>query len=171
MSRIAVYPGSFDPITNGHLDIIERASKLFDKLIVAIAHNASKKSLFTLKERRELLEASLPKQDNIEVEVFPMLLVDFVRERKACAIVRGLRAVSDFDYEFAMYQVNAEMFPEVETVFLLASSAYSFLSSSILKELARHGRSLAKYTPAKVDYALRKKFHPIDHAHGNPNQS
>ncbi len=157
--RVAVYPGSFDPVTNGHLDIIGRSCRLFDHLIVAIAHNSSKKGLFSVKERQTLLEQTLKDMPNVEVTTFSKLLVDFVRERQACAIIRGLRAVSDFDYEYAIFQVNAEMCPEVDTVFLLAASEYSFLSSSILKELAGYGRSLENYTPAPVTKALLEKFY------------
>ena len=156
--QIAVYPGSFDPVTNGHLDIIERAQRFFDLLIVAIAHNSSKKSLFSVEERMRLLQETLKDTPNVEVKTFSMLLVDFVRQQKACAVIRGLRAVSDFDYEYAMYQANAEMCPEVDTVFLLASREYSFLSSSIIKEFARYGQQLNKYTPEVVSKALLEKF-------------
>ncbi len=158
--RIAVYPGSFDPTTNGHIDIILRAQRLFDHVIVGVAQNTSKKYLFTMEERQKLLQETLSemKIQNVEVTTFSILLVDFVRQKNACAVIRGLRAVSDFDYEYAMYQVNAEMCPETDTVFLLASSEYSFLSSTILKEIARYGKSLLKYTPPLVNQALLEKF-------------
>ena len=156
--QTAVYPGSFDPVTNGHLDIIGRARRLFDHLIVAIAHNSSKQSLFSVEERMKLLKEILKDMPNVEVKTFSMLLVDFVRQQKAGVVIRGLRAVSDFDYEYAMYQANAEMCPEVDTIFLLASREYSFLSSSIIKEFARYGQQLNKYMPEVVSEALLKKF-------------
>ena len=158
--RVAIYPGSFDPITNGHLDIIERSRQLFDKTIVAIAHNSAKSGLFSLSERQRLIETTFQesKISAVAVEFFSGLLIDFARQKKACAIIRGLRAVSDFDYEYAMFQTNSAMCPEIETVFLLAASDYSFLSSSILKEFARYGRSVADYTPAIVNEALLAKF-------------
>ena len=156
--HIAVYPGSFDPVTNGHLDIIDRSQALFDHLLVAIAHNSNKKSLFSVEERVSLLQEVLKGRANVEVKTFSTLLVDFVHQEKASTIIRGLRAVSDFDYEYAMYQANSEMYPEVDTVFLLASREYSFLSSSIIKEFARYGQQLDKYTPKAVSKALLKKF-------------
>ena len=159
--QTAIYPGSFDPVTNGHLDIIERARRLFDHLIVAIAHNSSKKCLFSVEERAKLLAEILKDMPNVEVRTFSMLLVDFVRQEKACTIIRGLRAVSDFDYEYAMYQANAEMCPEVDTIFLLASREYSFLSSGIIKEFARYGQQLNKYTPEVVSKALLKKISEV----------
>ncbi len=159
--KTAIYPGSFDPVTNGHLDVIKRAGSLFDHLIVGIAYNSNKQTLFSIEERLNLLKETLKDVPHVEVIYFSTLLVDFVRERKACAIIRGLRAMSDYDYECAMYQVNIEMCPEVETVFLLASSEYSFLSSTIVKEFARHGKSLDKYIPKQVRRALLNKFQNV----------
>ena len=156
--RIAIYPGSFDPVTKGHLDIIERAQRLCDCLLVAIAHNSSKKSLFSVEERAALLEEALKDKPKVKVKTFSTLLIDFAREQRASAIIRGLRAVSDFDYEYAMYQANIEMCPEIDTIFLLSSREYSFLSSSIIKEFARYGQRLDKYTPEPVSRALLKKF-------------
>ncbi len=156
--KIAVYPGSFDPVTNGHLDIIERVHSLFDRLVVAITDNSSKKSLFNVTERKELLKEVVKKYPKVEVTSFSGLLVDFAQHIGACAIIRGLRAVSDFDYEYAMFQMNSEMAYKVETLFLLASTKYSFLSSSILKEFASYGRSVKDYTPPQVNQALLDKY-------------
>ncbi len=161
--KIAVYPGSFDPVTYGHLDIIERACEIFDKLYIAIAVNSSKKTLFTLEERKELIELVLAEEkkeirEKVEVSIFRGLLTTFAREMKASCIVRGIRAVTDFDYEYAIYQANRELAPEIDTVFLLASKEYSFISSSIIKEVARYGRTLDKYAPRQVNQALLIKF-------------
>ena len=157
--KIAVYPGSFDPFTNGHLDIVDRACEIFDKVIVAVAVNSAKKGgLFTLEERQDLLRQVLGSREQVEVAFFDGLLVDYVDEVGAHAIIRGIRAVTDFDYEYAIYQVNRELNGRVETVFLLASKEYSYLSSTILKEVARYGRSVADYAPAVVGEALLKKF-------------
>ncbi len=172
--KIFVYPGSFDPFTNGHLDIVERALKLCDYLIIAIAVNSAKKSLFSVSERHELIEQSLYDWSNaslknakavsnkkIEVHSFEGLLVDFVKSKKAQAVVRGIRAVTDFDYEYAMYQLNNDIEPTFESVFLLASKNYSFLSSTMLKEVARYGRSVEGHAPAVVNKALLRKFEDL----------
>ncbi|MCS7204386.1 MAG: pantetheine-phosphate adenylyltransferase [Leptospiraceae bacterium] len=161
--KIGVYPGSFDPITNGHLDIIYRAIHLFDKLYIAIAVNSSKQTLFTLEERKELIEKVLQKRSDIfnnkvEVVIFKGLLTSFAKEIKATAIVRGLRAVTDFDYEYAIFQINRELASDIDTVFLLASREYSYISSSIIKEAARYGKTIDTYAPSEVNEALLKKF-------------
>lgn len=156
--KIAVYPGSFDPVTNGHLDIIDRARRMFDKLLVAVACNSAKQGLFTYDERKHLIAEVTEKWDNVSVASFEGLLVDFCREENAVAVVRGLRAVSDFDYEYAMFQMNREFNAELDTVFLLSSGEYSYLSSTIIKEFARYGRSVSPYTPGPVNAALLKKF-------------
>ena len=156
--NLYIYPGSFDPFTNGHLDIVDRASRLCDRLVVAIAVNSSKQSLFTTEERRDLILSSLKGRDKVEVTFFHGLLVDYARSRKASAIVRGIRAVTDFDYEYAMYQLNHDLEQDVETVFLLASKQYSFLSSTMIKEVARYGRSVEEQAPAVVSEALLRKF-------------
>ncbi len=137
---------------------MDRASALFDKLVVAIAVNSSKQGLFSLEERLALIQAVLAGRPGVEVTHFTGLLVDFTEKINANAIVRGIRAVTDFDYEYAIFQVNREMNPRVETVFLLASKEYSYLSSTILKEVARYGRSVSEYAPAVVGHALLQKF-------------
>lgn len=160
--KIAVYPGSFDPITNGHLDIVYRCLDIFDKIFIAIAVNSSKKTLFTLEERKELIEAVInSKQElkkKVEVVVFTNLLVNFAKQVNAKTIIRGIRAVTDFEYEYAIYQVNRELAPEIDTFFLMASREYSFISSSIIKEVARYGKILENYAPIEVNQALLKKF-------------
>lgn len=156
--KTAVYPGSFDPITNGHLDIVDRASAMFDRLIVAVAKNSAKNSLFTIEERIEMLREVLKGRPGVEVDSFSGLLVDYAREKQSTAIVRGLRAVSDFDYEYAIFHMNTELNDEVDTVFLLAGKEYSFLSSTIIKEVARYGRQVTDYTPRIVSDALLRKF-------------
>lgn len=156
--RVAVYPGSFDPFTNGHLDIVERARVLFDQVIVSIAVNSQKSSLFTLAEREQLIGEVLKDMDNVEVSSFSGLLAEYAREVGASAIVRGIRAVTDFEYEYAIYQINRELNPDVDTVFLLAGQKYSFLSSTIIKEVARYGRSVADHAPAVINEALLQKF-------------
>jgi pantetheine-phosphate adenylyltransferase, bacterial len=137
--KIAVYPGSFDPVTNGHMDIIVRSSKIFDKLIVAVAKNRNKTPLFTVEERMELLKKAVDGLQNVEVDHFEGLLVDFMRKKNAKVIVKGLRAISDFEYEFQMALMNRKLEPEVETVFMMTNYQYSFLSSSIVKEVGTLG--------------------------------
>ena len=154
--KIAVYPGSFDPITNGHLDVIERAAKLFDKVIVSIIRNPEKRSFFSLKDRFEMLKSSSFHCDNVEIDSFDGLLVDYVREKKAGAVVRGLRAVSDFDYEFQMALTNRRMAPEIETVFLMTDYRYSYLSSSFVKQIARLGGDDSSLDPGPVAKRLQK---------------
>jgi pantetheine-phosphate adenylyltransferase len=156
--RRAIYPGSFDPITNGHLDVIERASKLFDEVIVAIAHNVEKEPLFTLAERLEQLRAVIGRQANVRVGQFDGLLVDFAQEEKAHAVIRGLRAVSDFEFEFQMALMNRKLQGNVETIFLMPKEEYTYLSSRLVKEIARLGGDVTKFVPAPVASALRQKF-------------
>ncbi len=149
--RIGVYPGSFDPLTNGHLDIIHRASKLFDRLIVAVLVNASKKNaIFTMEERVALIQKCIGDLDNVEVKMFDGLLVDFVNQNQAVAIVKGLRAVSDYEYELQMAALNKHIDKNVETIFLMADIQNSFLSSSIVKELAKHGGDIRGLVPGEI---------------------
>ena len=158
MPDIAVYPGSFDPITNGHLDLIQRALKIFDHLIVAVATNASKQSLFTVEERMEMIRESLKEHPQITIDSFEGLLVNYARRQKARAVLRGLRAVTDFEYEFQLAMKNRRLEPEVETVFLMTGLRWVFLSSSILKEAAVHGGNIEGMVPEIVIQKLREKF-------------
>lgn len=158
MTRLAVYPGSFDPFTNGHLDIVKRAAGLFDRVVVAVARNSAKSSFFSVEERMDMLREVLGGMPEVEVSSFTGLLVDYCASIKARVIVRGIRAVTDFDYEYAIYQLNQELNSEVETVFLLAGKQYSFVSSTLIKEVARYGRSVENHAPACVSRALLKKF-------------
>jgi pantetheine-phosphate adenylyltransferase len=156
--RRAIYPGSFDPITNGHLDVVERAGKLFDEVIVAVAHNDEKQALFTLKERMGFLDATVGKLDNVRVAQFDGLLVEFAVTQQASAVVRGLRAVSDFEFEFQMALMNRKLKEEVETIFLMPKEEYTYLSSRIIKEIARLGGDVSQFVPPPVAAALMKKF-------------
>ncbi len=158
MQRIAIYPGSFDPITNGHLDIAERGLKLFDKVIVAILQNPVKSFIFTVEERLEMLEVSFQKYPNIEVETFDGLLVDYAAKRNSHAILRGMRAVSDFEYEFQLALMNRRLNREVQTVFLMTGFRWIFTSSSIIKEAARYGGDIKDMVPSIVNQKLKDKF-------------
>ena len=155
--RRAVYPGSFDPVTNGHLDVVERALKLFDEVIVAVAHNDEKQPLFSLDERLELLRQTVGKLDNVRIAHFDGLLVEFAKNNDARAVVRGLRAVSDFEFEFQMALMNRKLESAVETIFLMPKEEYSYLSSRIIKEIARLGGDVSQFVPAVVAQALGKK--------------
>jgi len=158
MRRIAIYPGSFDPITNGHIDIAERGLKLFDKIIVAILHNPLKEFLFTVEERFEMLKESFGEYANIEVETFNGLLVDYAATQNSTAILRGMRAVSDFEYEFQMALMNRRLNREVQTVFLMTSFRWIFTSSSIIKEAAQFGGDIENMVPPVVNQKLKEKF-------------
>jgi pantetheine-phosphate adenylyltransferase len=157
-SVIAVYPGSFDPVTNGHLDLIGRGALIFDKLIVAVARNLDKDPLFDIKERVEMIEAVTFEWKNVEVDVFAGLLVDYARAREARVILRGIRAVSDYEYELQMAMMNRKIEPQIETVFMLPGQAYSYLSSRLVKELARLGGPVKCLVPPLVEERLRLKF-------------
>ena len=158
MPDIVVYPGSFDPITNGHLDLIQRALKIFDHIVVAVATNAFKQSLFTIEERMEMIRGSLADNPNVSIDSFDGLLVKYAKARKARAILRGLRAVTDFEYEFQLAMMNRRLEPEIETVFLMTGLRWVFLSSSILKEAAIHGGDIEGMVPEIVFQKLREKF-------------
>lgn len=158
MQRIAIYPGSFDPMTNGHIDIAERGLKLFDKIIVAILKNPVKEFLFTVEERVEMLEVSFKEYSNIEVDIFDGLLVDYAAKRKSNAILRGMRAVSDFEYEFQLALMNRRLNREVQTVFLMTSFRWIFTSSSIIKEAAHFGGNIEDMVPPVVNQKLKEKF-------------
>jgi pantetheine-phosphate adenylyltransferase len=154
----ALCPGSFDPPTNGHVDVVERACRHFERVVVAVAANPSKRSLFSLAERTTLLEDALAHIDNVEIDSFDGLLVAFARRRGLSVILKGLRAVSDFEYELQMAQMNASLAPGLDTMFLTARPEWAFLSSSLVKEVARHGGAVDELVPAAVARALKERF-------------
>lgn len=156
--RLAVYPGTFDPITNGHLDIIERGSRLFDNVVVGILSNVEKAPLFTLEERVRLIKESVSSMRNVTVEIFSGLLVNYVRSRGAHVIVRGLRAISDFEFEFQMALMNRRLDPEVETVFMMPAEAYSYLSSRLVKEVASLGGDVSGLVPPPAARAISRRL-------------
>jgi pantetheine-phosphate adenylyltransferase len=158
MEKIAIYPGSFDPVTNGHIDIAERGLKLFDKIIVAILHNPVKDFLFTVEERVEMLENSFKDYPDITVETFDGLLVDYAARRKSIAILRGMRAVSDFEYEFQLALMNRRLKREIQTVLLMTGLRWIFTSSSIIKEAAQFGGDITSMVPPLVNRKLKEKF-------------
>lgn len=156
--RTAVYPGTFDPVTNGHLDLIQRGLGLFDRIVIGIGLNPGKAPLFTLEERQEMIEATACQDPRVEVTSFSGLLVDFAREQGACAILRGLRAVSDFDYELQRAIMNRKLAREIETVFLMTGFRWIYISSTIVKEAARFGGDLSGLVPPLVEDRLKEKF-------------
>lgn len=156
--KIGVYPGSFDPTTNGHLDIIKRSAKLVDKLIVGVLHNSAKQPLFSIDERVELLQKLTKEMDNVEVSTFSGLLVDFLKEKGANIIIRGFRAVSDFEYELQIAQTNYSLDSNIETICLITRAEYSFLSASIVKEIAKYGGDINKMVPKETIEYIKKKF-------------
>ena len=158
MPNLAIYPGTFDPISNGHLDLIERGLRIFDHIIVAVAEGSHKKTLFTVSERLEMIREALAGTPNVTTDSFPGLLVDYVKSQNARVILRGLRAVTDFEYEFQMAMMNRRMEPEIVTVFLMTSLRWVFLSSSILKEAAVHGGNIEGMVPEIVRQRLKEKF-------------
>jgi pantetheine-phosphate adenylyltransferase len=155
---VAVFPASFDPLTNGHLDIVQRGLAIFDKLVVGVAYNVAKQGTFTPDERMEMLSGVLGGEPRIEVTAFDSLTVDFAREIGANVIIRGVRAMSDFEYEFEMALMNKHLYPDVETVFMMSSLEYLYVSSSRLKELVRFGRSVDEFVPPIVAKKLREKL-------------
>jgi pantetheine-phosphate adenylyltransferase len=157
MSTLAVYPGSFDPLTNGHVDIISRGARLFDRIIVAVLANAEKSPLFTIEERVEIARSVFSDQRNVEIDTFDGLLVDYVARRQAQVIVRGLRAVSDFEFEFQMALMNQRLSPEIETVFMMPSEKYTFISSRLIKEVFSLGGQIRGLVPEMVEARLRDK--------------
>lgn len=156
--RVAVYPGSFDPITNGHLNIIRRASKLYDKLIVGVLDNINKKPLFSASERKEMIDEVIKDLPNVSCDVFSGLLVDFAKQNGASVIVKGLRTVADFEYEFQMALLNKALNPEYETMFMMTDSKYSYISSSMVKEVAKYGGELEGLTPHNVIEKIKDKI-------------
>ena len=158
MRRRAIYPGSFDPVTNGHLDVIERARKLFDEVIVAVAHNDQKQPFFSLEERLELLQKAIGDREHVKVAPLDGLLVDFAVAQKSTAVIRGLRAISDFEFEFQMALMNRKLEASVETIFLMPKEEYTYLSSRIVKEIARLGGDISQFVPACVALAFGKKL-------------
>lgn len=159
LTKLAICPGSFDPVTYGHLDIIERASKVFDHVIVAVFHNEAKTPLFNTEERMDLLKQSVTHLDNVSVDSHGGLLMDYAREKQACAVVRGLRAVSDFEYELQITSMNRKLNKDVETFFIMSNNKYSFLSSSMVKEVAKYDANVEDLVPPCVEAALKRKFH------------
>ena len=155
----AIYPGSFDPLTNGHLDLIERGSKIFDELIVGTLRNSEKDPLFTLAERLDMLNQMVKRFENVRVESFEGLLVDYAMRKNAKAVLRGIRAISDYEYELQMALMNRKLQPQLETVFMMPAEAYSYLSSRLVKEVFRLGGSVRGLVPELVEERLREKFH------------
>ena len=156
--KLAIYPGTFDPITYGHIDIAERAVTLFDKVIITIAVNSSKKPLFSIEERKKMITESVSHLPNIEVDAFKGLLMDYAEKKKAAAVIRGLRAISDFEYELQMALMNRKLAEDVVTVFLMPNVKYTYLNSTIVKEVASFGGDISGLVPAGVERRLREKF-------------
>lgn len=156
--RTVIYPGSFDPLTNGHLDVIQRASKLFDRVTVAVANNEQKHPLFSSQERLDMVNRAIGSLGNVQADTFSCLLVDYVERKRGSAIIRGLRAVSDFEFEFQLALMNRKLNERVETIFMMPKDTYTFLSSRIVKEIARLGGDVSAFVPAHVESALRQKL-------------
>lgn len=156
--KLAVYPGSFDPVTNGHIDILEKSSKIFDEIIVAVIHNVTKKALFSLDERVKLIEESTRHLNNVRVDAFSGLLANYLADKQACAIIRGLRTVTDFEYEMHMAMMNKKLLPDVDTMFFMSDSQYTFISSSAVKEAALLGGDVGSLVPPVVKTGLEEKM-------------
>ncbi|MGA3125217.1 MAG: pantetheine-phosphate adenylyltransferase [Candidatus Korobacteraceae bacterium] len=161
---IAIYPGSFDPPTNGHLDLIQRGAKIFDELVVAILRNSEKAPLFSVEERLEMLRESISQWENVRVESFAGLLVDYARERGAQAVLRGIRAVSDYEYELQMAWMNRKLDSSLETVFMMPAGAYPYLSSKLVREIASLGGKIDGLVPASVEIRLRARLRDLSSA-------
>ena len=157
---VAIYPGSFDPPTNGHLDLIERGSKIFDKLIVSILRNPEKDPLFSLADRRRMLEEMTDRFKNVQVDTFDGLMVDYAARMKATAVLRGIRAISDYEYELQMALMNRKLQPDLETVFMMPAEQYSYLSSRLVREIAHLGGSIRGLVPEMVEQRLHEKLEP-----------
>jgi len=155
---VAIYPGSFDPVTNGHLDIIDRASKVFDHLVVAVLENPRKSALFTMEERVKMLKSIVDHYNNVEVDYYTGLLVEYAQKRNSSIIIKGLRAISDFEFEFQMALVNRKLNCNVETMFMMTNNMYSFVSSSIVKEVASYGGDIRDLVPPQVYQMIMEKF-------------
>lgn len=164
MTRLAVYPGSFDPLTKGHLDIIQRACKLFDHVLVAVSNNPSKKHTFSVAERIQMTEEAVRGIPNADVDTYSGLLVDYLREKKARLLIRGLRLVSDMDYEFQLASFNRRLYKEVETVFLMPDEQFTYLAASMVKEVARLGAPVEQFVTPFVSKRLKEKFGPAKKA-------
>jgi len=158
MCQIAIYPGTFDPVTNGHIDIIKRAQEIFSEVIVAVAHNPHKKPSFTVKERVAMLKKSVAGLNGVTVTDFGGLVVNFARMRKAKVLIRGLRMLSDFEYEFQMALTNRKLAPDIETIFLMPQESFSYLSSKLLKEAASLGADISAFVPKHVEKAIKDKL-------------
>ena len=158
MGTLAVYPGSFDPLTKGHLDIIERACRLFDRVLVAVSDNPAKRHTFSARERVEMVDSAIARLRNAETDTFHGLLVDYLKKKKAKILIRGLRVVSDMDYEFQLASFNRRLYKEVETVFLMPDEQYTYFASSMVKEVSRMGASAEPFVTPYVARSLRKKF-------------
>jgi pantetheine-phosphate adenylyltransferase len=158
MLRYAIYPGSFDPLTNGHVAIIQRGLKLFDRLVVAVANNPQKTPLFSVEERKELVDEAFGHDPRIEIDSFNALLTDYARKKGISTILRGLRAVSDFDYEFQIANMNLQLMPEIETVFVMTGEDYFFVSARLVREVATFGGDVSSLVPKNVEEALKKKL-------------
>ncbi len=160
MPRLAIYPGSFDPLTNGHLSLIQRGLKIFDGLVVAVANNAAKKALFSLEERKQFIRSAVGTDPRVEVDHFETLLVDYAKKRKIHTVLRGLRAVSDFEYEFQLANMNSKLDPDFESVFVMTGQDYFYVTGSLVREVASYGGDVSGLVPGIVAEGLRKKFPP-----------
>jgi len=155
----AIYPGTFDPFTNGHLDIVERAASLFDEVVITVAKNSSKKPLFSIDDRVEMIKESVSSHPNIRVDSFEGLLVDYVKKQNATIIIRGVRMISDFEFEFQMALMNRKLAEHITTVFLMPDERYTYLSSSIIREIAQLGGDCTPFVPSKIEKRLKEKYH------------